>query len=136
MGQHSEAELNQKFIEVAKLLNIYLNHFPRFEKFALAQQIRTCMYDIYALMVEGQKRYHKKTTLTNLDVRHEQLRMFVNLANSLNYFQFKDGTTGEESPKKMAAHRFLAISKLVDELGRMIGGWLVFERNKEVREVP
>ena len=135
MGQHSEAELNRKFIETAKLLNIYLNHFPRFEKFALAQQIRNCMYEIYGLIVEGQKRYHKKTTLTNLDVRHEQLRMFVNLSNSLGYFQFKDGTTGEGSPKKIAAHRFLAISMLVDELGRMIGGWLVFERSKEAGEV-
>ena len=67
----------------------------------------------------------KKTTLTNLDVRHEQWRMLVNLANSMGYFQFKDG---KEASEKMAAHRFLAVSKLIDELGRMIGGWIVFER--------
>ena len=53
MGQHSEAELNRKFIETAKLMNIYLNHFPKLEKYALAQQIRQCMYEVYALMVEG-----------------------------------------------------------------------------------
>ena len=125
MGQHSEAELNCKFIETAKLMNIYLNHFPKFEKYALAQQIRLCMYEVYAMIVEAQKRYHKKTTLTNLDVRHEQWRMLVNLANSMGYFQFKDG---KEASEKMAAHRFLAVSKLIDELGRMIGGWIVFER--------
>ncbi|OYY10554.1 MAG: four helix bundle protein, partial [Polynucleobacter sp. 35-46-11] len=80
MGQHSEAELNQKFIETAKLMNIYLNHFPKFERYALSQQIRNCMYEVYSYMIEGQKRYHKKTVLGNLDVRHEQLRMFTNLA--------------------------------------------------------
>lgn len=131
MGQHSEAELNQKFIETAKLMNIYLNHFPRFEKYALSQQIRQCMYEVYSLMVEGQKRYHKKTTLSNLDIRHEQWRMLVNLANSLGYFEFKDGKEADKSPEKMAAHRFLAISRLIDELGRMVGGWIVFERQQE-----
>ena len=131
MGQHSEAELNQKFIETAKLMNIYLNHFPRFEKYALSQQIRQCMYEVYALMVEGQKRYHKKTTLSTLDIRHEQWRMLVNLANSLGYFEFKDGKEADKSPEKMAAHRFLAISRLIDELGRMVGGWIVFERQQE-----
>jgi len=131
MGQHSEAELNTKFVETAKLMNIYLNHFPKFEKYALAQQIRRCMYEVYWLIVEGQKRYHKKTTLTNLDIRHEQWRMFVNLANSLGYFEFKDGKINQTVPEKMAAHRFLAISRLVDELGRMIGGWIAFERQIE-----
>ena len=131
MGQHSEAELNQKFIETAKLMNIYLNHFPKFEKYALAQQIRNCMYEVYSYMIEGQKRYHKKTVLGNLDIRHEQLRMFTNLAHSLEYFEFKDGKVSDKSPKAMGAHRYLAISRLIDELGRMIGGWITFERQHE-----
>jgi hypothetical protein len=131
MGQHSEAELNQKFIETATLMNIYLNHFPHFEKYALSQQIRQCMYQVYGLIVEGQKRYHKKTSLTLLDVTHEQWRMYVNLAHSLGYFEFKDGRPSDETPKKLAAHRHLAISRLIDELGRMIGGWLVYMRQQE-----
>ena len=128
MNSPAHAELNCKFIETAKLMNIYLNHFPKFEKYALAQQIRLCMYEVYAMIVEGQKRYHKKTTLTNLDIRHEQWRMLVNLANSMGYFKFKEGKEAEQGSEKMAAHRFLAVSKLIDELGRMIGGWIVFER--------
>lgn len=129
MGQHSEAELNRKFVETARLMNIYLNHFPKYEKYALCQSIRSAMYDVYALIVETQKRYHKKTTLTSLDIRHEQLRMFVNLAYSLDYFQFKDGTKG--GGESLAEHRFLAISRLIDELGRMIGGWIVHENQRE-----
>jgi len=39
MGIHSEAGLNRKFVEFAKLLNIYLNHFPKHEKYALAYML-------------------------------------------------------------------------------------------------
>lgn len=130
MGLNSEAELNRKFLETVKLMNVYLNHFPRFEKYALAQQIRQTAYEVYALIVEAQKRYHKKTTLGLLDIRHEQLRMLINLAFDLGYFGFKDGTS-DEKPAQLARHRHLAISRLVDELGRMIGGWLTAERQRE-----
>ncbi len=135
MSQHSEAELNRKFIETAKLMNIYLNHFPKFEKYALSQQIRQCMYEVYGFIIESQKRYHKKTTLTNLDIRHEQWRMLVNLAHSLEYFRFTEGKEGDKSPEKMAAHRYIAISRLIDELGRMIGGWIAFDRQQEFQRV-
>jgi four helix bundle protein len=124
MGIHSETELNRKFIEFAKLLNIYLNHFPKHEKYALANQIRRTAYEVYDLISEGQKKYYKKTTLTDLDIKHEKLRMQLHLANELGYFQFSDGRPvlyGHENP---AEHRYLTINLMVDELGRMIGGWI------------
>jgi hypothetical protein len=130
MGLHSEAELHRKFVEFAKLMNVYLNHFPRHEKYGLALEIRRAAYEVYGFIVEAQKRYHKKTALTNLDVRHEQLRMLLHLAHELGYFAFKDGTR-RGAEKRTAAHRFLAISARVDELGRMIGGWIVSERQRE-----
>ena len=120
MGIHSEAGLNRKFMEFAKLLNIYLNHFPRHEKYALSNRIRNSAYEIYDLISEGQKRYHKKTTLTELDIAHERLRMQLYLAYELGYFGYRHG---EQDPTK-EADRFTAISALVDELGKMIGGWI------------
>ena len=128
MGLHDEAKLDKKFTEFAKQMNLYLNHFPRHEKYGLAQQIRQKAYECYGLMVEAQKRYHKKTTLTNLDIAHEQLRMFIRLAFELGYFSFKDGAELDKNPLGTAEHRYLAISRMVDELGRMIGGWMVAER--------
>ena len=70
MGVHSEAGLNRKFMEFIKLLNVYLNHFPKHEKYAFSNRTRNTAYEIYDLIVEGQKRYHKKTTLVNLDIIH------------------------------------------------------------------
>lgn len=127
MGLHDEAKLDRKFVEFAKLMTIYLNHFPKHEKYGLALEIRRAAYAVYGHIVEAQKRYHKKTTLTNLDVEHERLRMLLRLAHQLGYFEFKDGRR-EGAPAQTGEHRYLALSRLVDELGRMIGGWIASDR--------
>jgi four helix bundle protein len=119
-----EAALVRKFIELAKLLNVYLNQ--RHERYALSNRIRNSAYEVYGLVVEGQKRYHKKTTLTNLDIAHEQLRMQLYLAYELGYFRFVDGRTAEDAAE-VEAKRWQVMSRLVDELGRMIGGWIRHE---------
>ena len=59
MGLHDEAKLDRKFMELAKLMNIYLNHFPKHEKYGLALEIRRTAYAMYGYIVEAQKRYHK-----------------------------------------------------------------------------
>lgn len=120
-----EANLVQRFMAFARQLNIYLNHFPKHEKYGLALETRRAAYDVFGMIIEAEKRYHKKTTLTNLDIRHEQLRMFINLAHELGYFGFKGGKL--ESPDA-GVRRHLVLSKMVDELGRMIGGWIKCER--------
>jgi four helix bundle protein len=65
MGLHDEAKLDVKFIAFAKQMNLYLNHFPKHEKYGLSQQIRNSAYEVYGYIVESQKRYLKKTSLTN-----------------------------------------------------------------------
>ncbi|MBN8452264.1 four helix bundle protein [Accumulibacter sp.] len=134
MGLHDEAKLDRKFLEFAKLMNVYLNHFPKHEKYGLTLEIRRAAYETYAFIVECQKRYYKKTTLANLDIRHEQLRMLVRLAHALGYFEFTNGKRAERSPAAAGEHRYVALSRLIDELGRMIGGWIVADRQLDKRE--
>jgi len=128
MGAHDSARLDTKFIDFARQMNLYLNHFPKHEKYGLSQSIRTKAYEVYGYIIEAQKRYQKKTSLTNLDVCHEQLRMFLRLAFELGYFGYKDGAALDKGMERTATHRYLAISRMVDELGRMIGGWIVAEK--------
>ena len=135
MGTHSEAQLDVKFIDFARQMNLYLNHFPKHERYGLCQQIRNSAYSVYGFMVEAQKRYQKKTSLTNLDIAHEQLRMFLRLAFELGYFKFKEGATPDKNSEKTATHRYLTISRMVDELGRMIGGWIQAEKAKTITPV-
>lgn len=132
MGHHDEAKLDVKFMDFAKQMNLYLNHFPKHEKFGLSQTIRCKAYEVYGFIVEAQKRYQKKTSLTNADIAHEQLRMFIRLAFELGYFSFKDGTKIDGNHEKTGTHRYLTISRMVDELGRMIGGWIVADKSKSI----
>ena len=125
MGIDAEVLLYRKFVDFAKLLNVYLNHFPRHEKYALSNRIRNTAYEVYEFVMEAQKRYHKKTTLTNLDLAHEKLRMQIYLAHELGYFKYKDGKEAHgETAEQQEEKRLLNITKLVDELGRLIGGWI------------
>jgi four helix bundle protein len=132
MGTHSEASLDTKFVDFARQMNLYLNHFPKHERYGLSQQIRNSAYEVYGYIVESQKRYMKKTSMSNLDIAHEQLRMFIRLAFELGYFKFKDGSvSADKDHEKTATHRYLVISRMVDEMGRMIGGWIQAERAKQ-----
>lgn len=119
---NEEAVLDRKFLQMMKLLNIYLNHFPNHERHGLALKIRNTAYEMYEYIVEAQKRYHKKTTLTNLDIKHEQLRMLVRLAFELEYFNTVSKTSNDK--EKVGRKRYLAISVKIDEIGKMIGGWM------------
>ena len=134
MGTHDEATLDTKFVNFARQMNDYLNHFPKHEKYGLSQQIRNSAYGLYGFIVESQKRYAKKTSLGNADITHEQLRMFLRLAFELGYFKYKDGAPAGGT-EKTATHRYLAISRMVDELGRMLGGWIQAERAKTITPV-
>lgn len=118
----ARASMNFKFMEMMKLLNVYLNHFPKHEKFALALQIRQTAYRVFDLIVECQKRYYKKTSLSELDITHEKLRMQIYLASEMGYFSFKDGKHVTDTTS--SSHKYLAISNLVDEIGKMIGAWI------------
>jgi len=123
--KNSDVKLYRKYLEFIKLLNIYLNHFPKHEKFALVLTIKNHAYQLYNLIIECQKRYHKKTSLTLLDITHEQLRMQLYLAYELGYFKFTNNKNSNDS--KVEEHRWITISNLVNELGKMIGGWIKFE---------
>lgn len=118
---HAQAGLHRKLVLFGAQLELYLAHFPSHHKYVMAQQLRQAYVDVYNLVTEAQKRYHKRTTLTQLDVRHEQLRMLLLLAHELGLFNFSKGKQDAEQPGE---HRALVMLRLVDELGRMIGGWL------------
>ena len=131
MGLHSEARLDHKMMLLIKQLNLYLNHFPKHEKYGLCQQIRNAAYDVYGLIVEAQKRYHKKTTLSSLDIRHEQLRMFVRVAFELGYFSFRNQEISDSNPDDLAERRFHTLGVMIDEIGRMLNGWIKAETAKQ-----
>lgn len=130
-NMHSEAALNRRLVLFASQLETYIAHFPNCHKYTLTQTIRQTFIDTYCLTVEAQKRFHKKTSLGALDVKHEQLRMLINLAHELGLFSHQRGK-GVDLEK--GQHRFLALSRQWDEIGRMIGGWIGKESRSNAGE--
>lgn len=128
--RHAESKLHRKLVLFGAALETRLQHFPSCHKYALTQELRRGFADVYCLVVEAQKRWHKKTTLGNLDVRHEQVRMLLWLAFELGLFGAVKGRI--ENDQLEADRKYLYLSAMWDEIGAIIGGWI----NKEFPSPP
>lgn len=99
---HAEAGLHRKLVLFAVQLEGYLAHFPNCHKYTLTQAIRQAFVDVYNLVTEAQKRYHKKTTLTQLDVRHaSRTRSLLPL---LNYLKAQHHDLFDRLPARYRCH--------------------------------
>lgn len=83
--------------------------FPKSERFVLAADIRMSVNEIIRLTVRCAKKYHKKTSLQDLDIELQCLRQMIRKAYHLGYCN---------------AHKLEVWSKMMDEIGRMIGAWM------------
>lgn len=98
-----------KIEELDEYGHIVLRQYPRIERYALAQDIRDTMSEIEHLTIRCAKKYHKKTSLQDLDIEVEYLRGLIRKSYSLQYIN---------------VHRYEVWSRRIDEVGRMIGGWM------------
>ena len=55
------------------------------------------------------KKFHKKTDISQLNVKHEVLRQMINISFELGYANQKS---------------YHHLSLLIDEIGKMIGAWI------------
>lgn len=108
MKNENELKILQRCYDMIEYGYIALRQFPRSERHTLAAEIKASMYELLKLIIRANKRYFKKTTLQDMDVELENLRYLVRLSNSLGFLPF---------------NRYEQWSRLLDELGRMLGGW-------------
>lgn len=101
--------IRQKCESMIEYGYVALRQFPKFETHVLAAEMRHSMWALLRLIVVCNKRFHKKTTLQELDGELDLLRCQVRMAKELGYLDFK---------------KYEHWAKLNDEIGRMLGGWL------------
>lgn len=101
--------IRQKVLDMIEYGHAAVRQFPKSERHVLGAQIRNTMWQILRLVVVCNKRYHKKTTMQDLDAELDLLRCQIRVAMTLAYLEFR---------------RYEHWSKLNDEIGRMIGGWM------------
>lgn len=101
--------IERKAKELIKYIDVYTRQFPKYQKYVLGERLRNQSQDLIDLIITINKKYYKKTDLTLLDVRHEQLRVNTNISYELELVEY---------------YRYHQLAKLIDELGKMIGGWI------------
>nr|WP_272888927.1 diversity-generating retroelement protein Avd [Stutzerimonas stutzeri] len=101
--------IRQRCEEMIQYAYVTIRHFPKFERHVLGAEIRETVWKLLRMIIICNKRYHKKTTLTDLDAELDVLRSQVRTAFSLQYIDLK---------------KYEHWARMNDELGRMIGGWM------------
>ncbi|MCD6006911.1 diversity-generating retroelement protein Avd [Halomonas sp. IOP_31] len=102
-----------KLEELDDYSHVALRQYPKAERHLLAADTRQCLDKILRLTLAAWKRYHKKTTLGELDVEIEVLRHLVRKAERLRF---------------ITPRRYKVWAEHINELGRMLGGWLRAQR--------
>lgn len=111
MAETRELYIKTKVEDMIVYGNICLKQFPKHERYALASEIRLCMYRILGIVVETNHKHYKKTTLTELDIEVDKLRSYLRLS-------------ANPELKYLSIDKYGNWAKMVDEIGRMVGGWI------------
>jgi len=87
-----------------------LEKFPRGQRFLLAQRLLAVSEDGYAHLIRARKvgGSAREQALITADVRLEQLRLYLRLAQELKCLSFS---------------QYEHAARSVDELGRLLGAW-------------
>lgn len=106
---------NNEFIILDKLkkfdliVSRLLKNFPRHERYCHAKDIRNSINKALHLIIELNKKYFKKTSLTELDVEIGYLQHLIRKSFELKYIN---------------EQRYEELSMILTEEGRMIGAWI------------
>ena len=86
-----------------------LLQFPKYERHVLCATIRQTLANLIKLTIRCAKKYYKKNSLQDIDVELEYLRSLVRKAYILKYIN---------------THKYEVWSKHINEVGKMLGGWI------------
>jgi len=109
MGETRELTILTKLHDMAKYAYPALAQFPKSEKFSIVVDIKRCMNLVLERAIEASKKYHKKTTLQEMDVELMKLRHYLRLSFELEFL-----------PQK----KYEILSGMIAEIGKMLGGWI------------
>jgi four helix bundle protein len=109
MSDMKELIIYQKHYDLMVYSFPIIGRFPKDQRFVLGQQIENQMLEIGKMIVHANKLKQKRGKLYDIDIELEKLRFLIRIAKDL---------------------KFLSISKYghhcerLDEIGRLLGGWL------------
>lgn len=85
------------------------SNYPRGQRFLMCQDTQRKAWELLDLAVRCMKGYMQKSTLHSMDILIEELRWRIRDSYDLEY---------------ISMHRYNVWSEQIDEIGRMVGGWI------------
>ena len=131
-------KIKEKIFDMMKYGNKALEQFPWRDR-VLADEIRKRMLRMLELTIRIEKKFYKKTTLQDLDIEIDILRHNIRLAHDPDYYneqvpkrgrggRIVKGLDGKAVMVKvqppLPLRKYEQWSRLVDEIGRMVGGYI------------
>lgn len=95
-----------------------IDKFPRSQKFVLGDRIEAKLLDVQECCLRAYFSKDKRTHLLEANLVLEVARRLVRLAHAMHH---------------LSTHTFGVLAQKMDEVGRMIGGWL---RSASRAEIP
>ena len=99
-------EAHQQFIS---WLVPTIETFPRAQKFLLGDRIQTTALDVLEALIEATYTRERRGHLARANLGLEKLRVFFRLASELKHIDLR---------------RYQHASRTIDEIGRLVGGWM------------
>lgn len=96
-----------------------IERFPRSQKFLLGDRIQTTALDVLEALIEATYTRDRVRHLTRANLGLEKLRMFFRLAADLHHVDMR---------------RYAHASRMIDEIGRLVGGWMKANREAPLTE--
>lgn len=88
--------------------------FPRSERYLLGERLETTSFDVLEILLEACYAQSKLPLLQKTNIKLEKIRYYVRLCKDL---------------KLISLHRYEVISKMVNEIGMQLGGWIKQQRS-------
>ena len=82
--------------------------FPRDYKFLLGDRILVAAYEMFDLLLEAKYTRDKLSRIDTANLRLERLRFQARLAHD---------------ERLLSTHQYEVVARLIDEVGRLVGGW-------------
>jgi hypothetical protein len=97
-----------KTYDLVREMTQRVGKFPREHRFILGDRILSNVYDVLDLLVEAKYTRDKWGLLDRANMKLEQVRFQVRLAHD---------------ERVISTHQYEVAARLVDEVGRLVGGW-------------
>ena len=92
--------------------------FPRAQRFLLGDRMQSAALDVLEGLVEATYSREVEGILRRVNLLLEKLRFMARLAKDLHYLDLR---------------RYEFVARSIDEIGRLVGGWMKASRAQEAR---